>query len=270
MIRRTLAATQAATFSIDLPDARLQGMPCPAGTGFFVSPDGWFVTAAHVVTTNNQPDGPQRTDIGQAWLIQELRPDSPGGMCQFARLEVVDAATDLALLKVDFAKNANKEWLKGHTAFPFLQVSSRQLAEGEPVYAFGYPLSEAALVNDASPGVITFGHPSHCPRTTGAIVASTFDRTTMVMSPGDPQVYVLDKALNYGNSGGPIVATETGNVAAWCSRFQPLAVTQEHLKDKAGKPIHIWMPSLYGIVSSLRTPSVLAALSERGIPLVAD
>jgi hypothetical protein len=30
----------------------------------------------------------------------------------------------------------------------------------------------------------------------------------MLTTSTDPQIYVLDKALNYGNSGGPIVAEE--------------------------------------------------------------
>jgi serine protease Do len=66
MIRMTLTTTQLATFSIDLPNARMQGMPSPTGTGFFVSPDGWFVTAAHVVTKDNRSDGDPRDDIDQA------------------------------------------------------------------------------------------------------------------------------------------------------------------------------------------------------------
>jgi hypothetical protein len=84
MIRRTLTATQLATFSIDLPNANANGMPTPMGTGFFVSPDGWLITAAHVVTKNNRPDGPPRDDVENAWLMKEARPGAfMSGMCQY-------------------------------------------------------------------------------------------------------------------------------------------------------------------------------------------
>jgi hypothetical protein len=81
-----------------------------------------------------------------------------------------------------------------------------------------------------------------------------------------PENYVLDRALNYGNSGGPIVAAETGRVHAVCSRFQPVRIPQPHLK---GEPL-IMVPSLYGMVSSLGRQLVLEALKKRGISLDED
>ena len=84
------------------------------------------------------------------------------------------------------------------------------------------------------------------------------EQTRMVITNADPKVYVLDKALNYGNSGGPIVSTETGIVhATICSRFQPVLVPQNHLKDKDGKPLSEMVPSLYGIVSRLDNKELL-------------
>ena len=93
------------------------------------------------------------------------------------------------------------------------------------------------------------------------------DVTRMVSTSNDPQVYVLDKALNYGNSGGPIVAVDTGNVHALCSRFQPMRVRQPNLRDKNGKELQVEIPSLYGVVSSLGNGRILAALQQRGVPL---
>lgn len=265
MIRRTLPATQAATYSIDLPNPKANGMPTPAGTGFFISPDGWFVTAAHVVATNGNP----HPDLHNAWLMKENGPDGfTGGMCQFPKLEALIPEVDFALLKIDFEKNADKVHLKGRTGFPFITASSRTLDVGEPVYAFGYPLSEYALVvNSAS---VTAGHASHCPRTTSAIIAATMDKQGMVWTSSDPQVYVLDKALNYGNSGGPIIATDTGRVHALCSRFQPVAIPQPHIKDKSGNPMPVLIPSLYGVVSRLSNPAVLSCLDSHGISVAED
>jgi serine protease Do len=266
VIRKTLNSTKCATYSVDLPDQQNNGMPTARGTGFFVSADGWFVTAAHVITQNGSSDGPVRTDIENGWLMKERRPGNfIEGMCQGPKLEYVDPVTDFALLKVDFSLNADKDHLKGKTGFPFIEISSRILEEGEPVYSFGYPLSETnVLVNNA---VSTFALTAHCPRVTSAIVAATMEKTTLASSPDDPKVYVLDKALNYGNSGGPIVATETGKVHAICSRFQPVFVPQEHLIDAQGNFLHVMIPSLYSIVSSLSSDRILSQLRKRGIPI---
>lgn len=266
MIRKTLAATQLATYSVDLPNDRLRGMPSPAGTGFFISSDGWFVTAAHVITENGRSDESVRKDIDQGWLMKERRGDHPiGGMCQHVRFEYIDPLTDFALLKVDFSLNSEKVQLVGRTGFPFLEVSSRPLDEGEPVYAFGYPLSHSSLLVDNQQVVI--GHVAHSPRTTSAVVASTMDTTNIVSTTADPRVYVLDKALNYGNSGGPIIATGTGKVHAFCSRFQPVGIPQNHIKDEKGNPIVVLIPSLYGVVSSLGNPTILEQLHTRKIPI---
>jgi serine protease Do len=68
----------------------------------------------------------------------------------------------------------------------------------------------------------------------------------MIHSGADSQVYVLDKALNYGNSGGPVVNTETGKAFAICSRFQPASFYQSDDPDD-----FITIPSLYGVATSI-------------------
>lgn len=242
-------------------------MPSPIGTGFFVSPDGWFVTAAHVITENNAPDGAVRSDLGAAWLMKEARPVGGSGwtsMCQAVSFGEVLPELDIALLKVDFDANAGKEWLKGRTGFPSITVSSRELAEGEGVYSFGYPLSGVSVSTDMH---FTVGAFSFCPRVTSAIISSTIEATKMVMSDADPQVYVLDKALNYGNSGGPVVAIDTGHVHALCSRFQPVFVPQFHLKDAIGNAPKISIPSLYGVVSRLSNRRMMALLQDLRVPM---
>lgn len=114
---------------------------------------------------------------------------------------------------------------------------------------------------------LTAGSDELCPRVTSAIISSTLEKTAMVMSSGDPQVYVLDKALNYGNSGGPIVATETGRVHGTCMKFQPVFVPQAHLKQPDRSVPAVMIPSLYGVVSSLGNPTFLKKCAEYGIPI---
>jgi len=193
----------------------MRAMPTPMGTGFFVSADGWFLTAAHVVM--DPMTKAARADIDAAWLTKEGRaPEVFGAMCQYAEIVECMPEIDIALLKVDWEKNCNKASLKGRSGFPYIRPSVRELEDAEPVYSFGYPLSEASIeYHDAQ---VTIGGQALCPRVTSAIIASHLDQSEMFVPGVRPRVYVLDKALNYGNSGGPILSVETGHVHALCSR----------------------------------------------------
>lgn len=262
MIRSTLPTTSAATFCVELPDPRKSDMPVPTGTGFFVSPDGWFVTAAHVVCRN----GKERNDIGDGWLLKEPSLQRfPGAMCKSFSLEYINKKLDLALIKVNFEDNKSRDWLKNTDHFSYITISSRLLDIAEQVYSFGYPLSQGEIVHNS--GGVTIGSTQLCPRVTSAIISSTLEKSTMVMSSSDPEVYVLDKALNYGNSGGPIIATETGHVHAVCTRFQPVGIPQPHLKQDDGSVPSVLVPSLYGVASSLKNDAFLKKCAEYGIPI---
>jgi serine protease Do len=113
LIRRTLQATQRATFSVDLPSPKKRGMPTPTGTGFFVSPDGWFLTAAHVVSI---PDRVVRGDIEEAWTRKESRGEWSLGFFMYPRLDWVDHDLDVAILKLDLDRN-RKRLLPGAVEF---------------------------------------------------------------------------------------------------------------------------------------------------------
>jgi serine protease Do len=255
MIRRTLPQIQAATFAILLPNPNADGMPTPAGTGFFVSKDGWLVTAAHVIET---AEGEARDDLDEAWLQKEPQEAGFSPTYQSLRLDYLNKDADIALIKTDIQEGRGEI----HPA----PVSARTLEEGEPVYGFGYPLSSGSLAH-RNQG-ITIGTITLRPRTTSAIVASTLEESGfMTEVGGTPNHYVLDKALNYGNSGGPIVCVETGRVHAICSRFQPVTVRQNHVTLAGGKPLDIHIPSLYGVVSNLTQPSMLEDFAQRGIAL---
>lgn len=207
-----------------------------------------------------------REDIEQAWLMKEREPElgGSGAMCQFVSFGHIMPEIDVALLKVDFDKNAEKDWLKSRTSFPYLTPSSRELDEGEPVYAFGYPLSGSTV--QTLPGMV-IGDTALCPRVTSAIVSAKLDQTRMVWTDADPKIYVLDKALNYGNSGGPIMSTDTGHVHALCSRFQPVGVPQPHLRGPDGSIPQVVVPSLYGVVSRLDNKPLMSLFEELGIAI---
>ena len=50
MIRNSIERTKKSTFLIRVPSSipEHKGFPLPTGTGFFISKDGYFVTANHV------------------------------------------------------------------------------------------------------------------------------------------------------------------------------------------------------------------------------
>jgi S1-C subfamily serine protease len=209
-------------------------MPEPAGTGFFIDASGLFVTALHVV------EGATTNDI---WLMKETVVGQVPVMLQWPELVKTWPEYDLALLKLDFVRNASKAFLQGASAFPFIDVVFDRQEDGTPVYAFGYPLPERNLLEKSLDGSIV-GHTGLGPRTTSAVISSSLEMTRPVQSASDAMFYVFDKALNYGNSGGPIVLTESGKAIAVCVRFQPLFVPQ----DGGGS---VLIPSLYGVASSL-------------------
>lgn len=234
MIRQTVEQTIAATYLIQVPDPNNHDFPTPCGTGFFVSPDGLFVTAYHVA--NKAYDRRKITASHEA---------EPGAGAILRNPEPLGSAQefDLALLKFDFAAHSRQEALKGKTGFDFLEMDLEEQYEGTPVYSFGYPLPEYKVERGAG---ITVGLSWICPRVTSAVISSRYEVLGPLRRGGPPRSYVLDKAFNYGNSGGPIVLQETGKAIAAVVRFQPVVI------DQPDQRAEIVIPSLYGIASSLR------------------
>ena len=133
---------------------------------------------------------------------------------------------------------------------PFIAVSERWLEEGDPVYAFGFPLPSYKKL----------------PVGTANVELSLNSRiTSAIVSAKEGAHYVLDKALNYGNSGGPIVSVDTGRVEAFCSRFQPVHIPQYHLSVDPLNPVCIIIPSLYSYVVSLSHAPMQEEFAKRGI-----
>ncbi len=238
MIRYSLGCTKQATFGVCVPhpNPKYGGMPAPNGTGFFISRDGYFLTAHHVVMDGNPSE----------FRLQQPRTTMVGPPIGVQFLEKVKEWPDLdiALPKADFAKNRKnrtKDWLKDKDGFPFLEIELQEQEEGTPVYSYAFPLPdpEVILGKDYFVGTVTWR-----PRVTSAIISSTSEEIGPVVTGKEPKLYVLDKALNYGNSGGPIVLQETGRVIGLCLRFQPVVIPQ-------AKGQQIIIPSLYGVAASL-------------------
>jgi S1-C subfamily serine protease len=239
MIQNTLPATKAATFAVLVPHPRpeARGFPTPNGTAFFVSSDGYVITALHVL---KRADG----TVHNAADICLTKPEVQGP-CEVRNLTIVRQWPDfdLALLKADFEPHREQPCFRDKTGFDYITIDFTTVPEGTQVYAFGYPLPDIQLQGNQQ---VIVGFHFFCPRTTSAIISSHNEVIGPVrIAVGFPESYVIDKALNYGNSGGPIVVEESGRVVAVCQRFQPVSIPQG-----TGT---VQIPSLYGITRSLKT-----------------
>lgn len=281
MIRSTLLNTKKSTFAIVGPTEN-EKTNSPYGTGFFVSGDGHFVTAAHVLYDPINNYNP-RFDLSKILLVRDIHDEQKVGntTCCTGAVIYLDVNNDFVLLKVSDDEIRDTSWLV-NGKFPHLKVSNRILDEAEPVYSYGYPLSETVKIISGETLTIEVEgqgnqtYPVHtfqtvlCPRTTSLIVSSRTENSNFQNQNGIPNTYVLDKALNYGNSGGPIISSLTGFVHGMCRRFQPVGIRQKSLIDTNGNPLQIVIPSLYGIATNLSIPSIQEQFQNNGINLEAD
>jgi len=132
------------------------------GSGFIVSADGYVVTNNHVVA----PGDSNAT-------IESITVTTPDGTEYEARLVGRDAASDLAVLKIESDK-----------AFPYVEFGdSTQARVGDWIIAIGNPFGLG--------GTVTSGIISAVYRNTGQ--GGAYDRFLQT-----------DAAINRGNSGGPM------------------------------------------------------------------
>lgn len=221
---------------------------------------GHFITARHVLLKTDTSDKPiiesGKTILRDASeLILTKSDETIGPFINKVTLIQEWEKYDLALLKANFSNVANQEWFKGKKEFDYLEICFDVVPEGTEIYAFGYPLARSEVHGNDK---VTIGLQYSCPRLTSAIISSHFEVIGPIRLGGPPIHYVIDKALNYGNSGGPIIVQETGKVISVCVRFQPVGIPQS-------ADTHVIIPSLYGITVSLKNieKDLLALLTTK-------
>lgn len=159
---------KAATAFVDVPGRG-------SGTAFCVHSSGLFVTNEHVIR------GAEKAEI-----ILVLNPSLPGEKVLKARVVRTDKDEDLALLRVEGAKD-----------LPSLTLGSVEgIAELSEVVAVGFPLGRAL-----SPSRKEYP----------AVSVNAGSVTALRHKAGELQHIQVDVSLTFGNSGGPVL-DDTGKV----------------------------------------------------------
>jgi S1-C subfamily serine protease len=161
------------------------------GTGFAVGDGLHVLTNAHVLPTI-EPGGPQRSVAVQVWSA-ELQ-----WQLRSARVVGKDPQRDLALLRID------------GPALPALPLSKSEVAEGSAIVLMGFPLGGALGYSHVTHRGIVSARTAIVPPATGAQGLSA--RAVQQLRQGSFEVLQLDATAYPGNSGGPVIDPQTGEV----------------------------------------------------------
>ncbi len=228
MIREISAHTKECTFIIRVPGKN--GFPYPVGTCFFISRNGHFITANHLIddvtdfskVRLNQPTGEHVFNIS---LIEK-----------WERYDIALLKADLNLNQLRF-KNAKNKFLKGRKEFPHLEIDFEEKSEGVQIYIYGYYLSKLTGNN-----FIKFENIN--PKVTSGIISSAKDDNITIQSINNLKTYTIDKSLFDIYSGSPAIMNNTGKVFGVCACFQPFSL-QNHKNEKTK------LPTDFSFISSL-------------------
>jgi len=157
-----------------------------SGSGFVVHPDGWILTARHVIANAKRIEVTFLPGVlGRPGSIYDLLfPQPPLRASVIASLEEVD----MALLKVRAS------------GLPYVPLQNPiefggNLDQGDEVLVFGFPGGRAIGTADVT---VTRG------------IVSAFRSDTRIPL----RLIQIDAVINPGNSGGPVAAVKTGKVMA--------------------------------------------------------
>ncbi len=165
------------------------------GSGFVVGDGHFVVTNAHVLPVDTEAATGQRLAV----LAQTAAPQREAGDLRFARVVLQDRAHDLALLRLD-----------GPPLPPLPLAQGERPAEGQSIALMGFPVA----------GALGFSPVTHrgivASVTTVALPAPSAaqldPRALARLRAGNFEVLQLDATAYPGNSGGPVLDAETGEV----------------------------------------------------------
>ncbi len=156
-------------------ESSLGGESQSAGTGFFISPDGYFLTNYHVIEGNPSCIKKQ---ICRVHTVRTLA-DGTRSTVEFdAKLLASDTAYDFALLKAELPQKSRVEYFK---------LESREL--GPDLITLGYPGDREATENDESITPLTYSF--------GNLMAFR------------SRAFATSLYINVGASGSPVINSKT-------------------------------------------------------------
>lgn len=228
-----------------LADRPRSNGPEVLGTGFFVSDQGYLVTALHVITP-----APGTRKRGLLAGLPFENTATIRGNFNMVRVSLVgqDEEHDLALLKT--AENPFRAEPVGDLRLHVgvAKLTTARPRDGTSIAVAGYPLSEQVLI------------------TTAGTVASQWGMD-LDMGPrkNSPQhlvlsdAYIADVVVNHGNSGGPVFEIASGEVIGMCEGFWNAPVH--------GGDVPLSYNSGLGLI--VPAPYVLDLLAKTGVPTLA-
>jgi len=204
------------------------------GTGFAVADGGWVVTNAHVLPS------PEVTEAERRVAIQVRAPNGDWEL-RLARIAALDRARDLVVLGFE-----------GAPIRPLRIADPSLVREGRAVLLMGFPIGGALGFSTVSHrGIISAITPISLP---AANARSLDPRALRQLRAGSFDILQLDATAYPGNSGGPVLDQESGDVVGIVNM----------VLTKAGKESALSQPSgiSYAIPASLLRPLIESAKTE--------
>jgi S1-C subfamily serine protease len=204
-----------------------------AGTGFFVSPSGYVLTAGHVIRSSEKAareKGATNIVFRVGILLDTISTSNIHFSGSFSWVDAnvvdVDEVHDLALLKV--SQNPFNGGLqtgivgpKGMLRFNVstARINPRLPADGENLLVSGYPLEIPTFVTQRGMVASQSFYAVEVP-----VPNSRFTRPESLDS------IILDAVVNPGNSGGPVYDSASGDVVGICDAYElaPLVTNKLH------------------------------------------
>ena len=192
------------------------------GTGFAVGSGNVIATNAHVV-----PDTLSTSD--NEILVIRIPTGAAESQQREAKLIMVDKTHDLALLKIE-----------GPPLAP-IPISGDIVREGQEMIFIGFPIGAVlGMVPVSHRAMISAVTPIALP---GAAARQLSEKVIRRLKEGTFDIYQLDGTAYPGNSGGPLLNAETGEVVGIINMVFVKATKEAALSQPSG--ISFAIPSMY-------------------------
>jgi S1-C subfamily serine protease len=165
------------------------------GSGFVVGDGHLVATNAHVLPAGADPEPAVRLAV----LAQSAAPGREAGDLRFASIVAIDRAHDLALLRFD-----------GPALQPLGRAGAERPAEGKAIALIGFPIGGALGFSPVTHrGIVASVTTIALPAPTAAQLDP---RALARLRAGNFEVLQLDATAYPGNSGGPVLDADSGEV----------------------------------------------------------